>query len=65
MHYLLSNPKTSLAGAGALFAALGHLLNALASGDTSTLLSDGSLIIAAIGVLFAKDGNVTGGSKKQ
>jgi len=65
MKYLLANWKTTLAGGGALFTALGHLLAALAHGDTSTIASDGPLIAAAIGVIFAKDSNVTCGSKPQ
>lgn len=56
MNFLL-NWKTTIAGAGALLTALGHLMNALSNGDTSSLASDGPLIIAAIGVIFAKDSN--------
>lgn len=59
MNFLVSW-KTTIAGVAALMSALGHLLNALANGDTSTLATDAPLIIAAIGVIFAKDANVSG-----
>ena len=59
MNFLV-NWKTTIAGVAALMSAAGHLLNAIANGDTSTIATDGPLIIAAIGVIFAKDSNVTG-----
>lgn len=65
MHYFVVNWKTSLLGAGALFTALGSLLTDLAAGDTTHLLGYVTAIMTAIGVLFAKDNNVTGGNKPQ
>lgn len=54
-HYILTNWKTTILGAGALFTALGSLLTSLASGDTSHLLPELSAIATATGLIFAKD----------
>ena len=51
----MDNWKTTALGAGALLTALGHLLNALANGDTSTIATDLPLILASLGAIFAKD----------
>jgi len=61
MTYFVTNWKTTLLGAGALFSALGSMLTDLASGDTSHILTYVTAIMTAAGVIFAKDGNVTGG----
>jgi len=51
------NWRTTLAGVGALLTAAGHLTVALSHGDTSTIPTDFAAIIAAIGLLAAKDHN--------
>ena len=65
MHYLLTNWKTTALGAGAFCTALGALLTSLASGDTTHLFAEISAVMTAVGIIFAKDGNVTGGTKHQ
>lgn len=62
---IIVNWKTSLTGIGALLVALGHLIGAISHGDTSTLMTDLPAIMAAIGLIFAKDSNVTGGTTPQ
>lgn len=52
---VLSNWKTTIAGAGAALTAAGHLLTHLASGDTSTLAADIPLLLAGVGLIFGKD----------
>lgn len=52
--------KTTIAGFGALLTSLGHLLTNLANGDTSSIATDLPMILAAIGLIAAKDANVTG-----
>lgn len=51
----LMNWKTTIAGIGALLTSTGHLLTNLASGDTSSIATDLPMIMAALGLLFAKD----------
>jgi hypothetical protein len=51
--------KTTVLGIGALLTAAGHLLTTLAGGDTSSIASDLPAILAAFGLIFAKDHNVT------
>lgn len=57
---ILLSYKTTIAGVGAFCTSLGHLLTNLANGDTSSLATDLPMIMAALGLLFAKDHNVTG-----
>ena len=52
---MFTNWKTTAAGIAAVLTALGHLLHALATGDSSTLVTDVPAIIAGIGLIFAKD----------
>jgi hypothetical protein len=56
---MLANWKTTVAGIAAVMTALGHLLHALATGDSSTLVTDVPAIIAGIGLIFAKDSSTT------
>lgn len=65
MKSLLLNWKTTAAGLGAILTAGGHLLTSLANGDTNTIAVDLAAIWVGIGLLAAKDGNVTGGTIKQ
>jgi len=59
--------KTTASGASAIALALGDLLHQYAtdSWDVSRLGSDLIGISTGIGLLFAKDANVTGGTVKQ
>jgi hypothetical protein len=59
------NWKTTLAGVAAMLTAAGHLAGAVSDGNFSTLGTDGSMILAGLGLLFAKDHNVTGGTTRQ
>ena len=52
----MNNWKTTIAGIGAALAAVSHLLLAIKSGDTSSLVADVTAIMAGIGLIFAKDG---------
>lgn len=61
----LANYKTTALGVAAILGALAHLINALANGDTSTILQDFGTISAGLAGVFAKDWNVTGGTKHQ
>lgn len=58
MNFVL-NWKTTAAGAALI---IKGILALLGYGDPSTAAVD---IVAGIGLVFAKDGNVTGGSVKQ
>jgi len=67
MKSFFKNWKTTAAGAAAVFGAAAHLLNGFVNGDWSmnSLMADASAIGAGIGLIFAKDGNVTGGTVRQ
>lgn len=54
--------KTTLAGVAAMLGALADILTQLASKsiDTGRITTDVAAIAAGIGLLFAKDHNVTG-----
>ena len=51
----LANWKTTCLGLDAVFSAAGHLLHAVATGDTSSLANDIPAIMAGIGLIFASD----------
>lgn len=57
--YILANWKTSAAGAALV---LKGILGLLGYGDSTTAVAD---IVMGVGLIFAKDGNITGGSVKQ
>lgn len=57
--------KTTLAGWAAVLTAGGSLLTHVAAGDFSTLMTDITALAAGIGLLFAKDSDVTGGTVRQ
>jgi len=67
MKSFLTNWKTTTAGAALIFAGLGDLLTQLSAGswDGTRLMADITGIISGAGLIFAKDGNVTGGSVRQ
>lgn len=67
MKNFLANWKTTAAGIAAVLGALAHVLNGFATGDWSinTLMADISAAGAGVGLIFAKDGNVTGGTVRQ
>lgn len=63
---LLTSWKTSAAGAGLILGALADLATALGQGHASSNLeADVAAIITGVGLLAAKDSNVTGGTKPQ
>lgn len=55
MSISFSSWKTTVLGVAAILGGLAHLLNALANGDTGTILQDWSSIVAGIGLVVAKD----------
>jgi hypothetical protein len=59
------NWKTTLAGTTAILTAVGDALTQLTTGhwDPGRLMADWTGLVAGIGLIFAKDGNVTGGTK--
>lgn len=57
--------KTTLAGICAILAALANVGNAIAAGTAIDYPATIAIILPAIGLIFAKDSNVTGGSVKQ
>ena len=60
---MLTNWKTTLTGVATLLTALAGLLHDLGTGGSIT--GDLSAILGGIGLVFAKDWNVTGGSKSE
>lgn len=67
MKRLLVNWKTTAAGLAAILGGAAHILNGVATGDFtfSGLSVDLGVIGGGFGLLFAKDGNVTGGTTRQ
>lgn len=65
----LANWKTTLAGVGAILGAVGdialQLSHGLGSLDANRLYLDAAGIATGWGLIFAKDGNVTGGTRSQ
>jgi hypothetical protein len=61
----VKNWKTTASGSAAILVAAAHFLTGLVAGDTSGWGADFAAISAAIGLLFAKDANVTGGTVRQ
>ena len=62
----LTNWKTTAAGGAAVLGVVVHVLNAVSTGDFSGIgAADITSLIAGVGLLFAKDNNVTGGTVKQ
>lgn len=59
---MLKNWKTTLAGAAAIATALGDIFNHIVSGDVGSgaLEKDVMTIIVGLGLIFAKDHNVSG-----
>lgn len=58
------NWKTTAGGVGAVLAGLAAVLKGLSTGDWSVLAGLPGLI-AGVGLIFAKDWNVTGGASNQ
>ena len=61
----MKNWITTLTGIGTVATAIGTMATGLAHGDFSVIGTQGPGLIAGIGLLFAKDFNVTGGTIKQ
>ena len=59
------NWKTTSAGLAAMLSAAGHLLTAVAGGDFTTIMTDLPMIFGGLGLMAAKDYNVTGGDTRQ
>lgn len=58
LRYLfVDNWRTTAMGVGAFLMAAGHLLNALAIGDSSAVMHDMPIILAGLGLIVAKDGH--------
>lgn len=63
----MKNWKTTAAGGAGVLMALADILTQLSGGpfDSTHLLADITSIITAVGLMFAKDSNVTGGNVRQ
>lgn len=62
---MLTSIKTTLAGAAMILGAIAGIINDLVSGKPVDFAIYGAAIIAGIGLIWAKDSNVTGGTKAQ
>ena len=60
---ITSSPVTSLLGLGPLLVGLGHIFTAISNKQMPDV-NDIALVSSGLMGLFAKDGNVTGGTKK-
>lgn len=67
MKSFFANWKTTAAGIAAVLGAASHIINGFVNGDWSmnSVTADLAAISAGIGLIFAKDGNVTGGNVRQ
>jgi len=61
----MKNPKTTITGIGAILTGLGVFGHALSTGDYSHTAEGITAIVAGIGLILAKDHNVTGGTISQ
>lgn len=63
----MKNWKTTTAGTAALLGAVADVLTQISTGslDGARLMADFSAIAAGVGLLVAKDMNVTGGDVRQ
>lgn len=60
-----ANWKTSLGGLGSILTGIAGILHSLATGTPVNWQVDIAAIVAGFGLLFAKDHDVTGGTKPQ
>lgn len=67
MKSFLTNWKTTLGGLATVFGGLATIAHALTASppDVSSLMGAGTAIAGGVALIFAKDGNVTGGTTKQ
>lgn len=65
MKSFLTNWKTTATGVGMIAAGLLSVLGIKVPGMTVDPSTAGPLILTGVGLLFSKDGNVTGGDVKQ
>lgn len=65
MKYILTNGKTTALGAAGILGGLATLVTMLANGnyEPNALMGAAGAIASGLGLIFAKDGNVTGGVK--
>ncbi len=61
----MKNWKTTLGGVAAVLGALTEIAHAFATGTAPNWEADFTAISAGVGLVFAKDENVTGGSVPQ
>lgn len=63
--FIFKNPKTTVLGIAGVLGGLGTLLTMLANGnyDPTALMGAAGAVASGIGLIVAKDGNVTGGTK--
>lgn len=59
------NWKTAAAGAAAILGALSHALYGYANDDYSGIPADLVALATGVGLVFAKDHDVTGGTRSQ
>lgn len=67
MKHFTINWKTTAAGGATILGALADVAHQFATGtwDGNRLLADATALVTGIGLIFAKDGNVTGGTTVQ
>ena len=63
MQEMFLNWKTTLAGLASVTTGLAHLFTAISAGHVPDFGTEFGLIVAGIGLLFAKDGGVSGTAK--
>lgn len=62
---MLKNKKTTIAGIAAILTGVAEFANAISAGDYSHLETAIAAIVTGVGLIAAKDHNVTGGSVQQ
>ena len=63
MQEMFLNWKTTLAGLASIATGFAHIFTAVSAGHVPDFSTDFGLLVTGIGLLFAKDGGVTGTSK--
>ena len=62
---MVKNWKTTLAGISAVLTSVAGLLHDISVGNYANIYVEVTGIVAGIGLIWAKDSNVTGGTVKQ
>lgn len=65
LNKLMTNWKTSSAGIGMILTALAHIAHDYGAGCPINFVVDVPMLLGGLGLLAAKDSNVTGGTKSE